>query len=98
MMDGLQVNYGVFTDRQQEVIVLLVLDEQVFGMSAVDLATQCLSIGNRIKRRMGYGFHRNPKRMNESEQFFLGLGHVGSMSSREMCALLAFEAFSLKRN
>jgi len=39
-MDRLQVDSGVFLDRQQEEIILLVLHEKVFRVPAGDLVAQ----------------------------------------------------------
>ena len=57
-VDRLQVDHRILLRRDEEEIVLLVLEEQVLGVAAIDLAAQRLRIGDgeegRMRNRLGF--------------------------------------------
>jgi len=67
-VDGLQVDGRFLLDGQEKVLVLAVLEEQVLGVAAGDLASQSLRIGNCIERRVGNRRHRDVESGEEGEE------------------------------
>jgi len=81
LVDLLQVDHGLLADGDEEIIVLLVLEEQVLGMAAMDFAAQRLRIGDRVERRMAFRRNGDAEFGEKGKKFGFGLRHRSSSSS-----------------
>jgi hypothetical protein len=71
----LELDRRIFERHHQEQGVLLVLEEQVLGMAAGDLAAQRARLLDREHRRMGHGRVRDAEPVEIREQVVGGGGH-----------------------
>ena len=70
------------SEHQQEQPALLVLDEQILGVSAADFAPQRAQILDRVQRRMLHRRRRDAEMAEVGEQVFgsFGQGRLGEGS------------------
>ena len=76
MVDLFEVDLRFLVDGHQEEIVLLVLEEQVFGVPAGDFTAQRLRIGNGEERCMPARRNLDAQAGQESEKLVFSLGHA----------------------
>ena len=77
-MHPFEIDLRVFAEHEQEQAAFLVLDEEVLGMAAGDVAAQRRGFLDCEERRMFDSVGRDGEAGEESEEVFRRGGHLGS--------------------